>query len=129
MKEVNDTVGELREEHTKCEVCGHKTSVLQSGTGSYADKMVCGLCEDRNMREQLLRLKITTARQALVDYANEVFEAYFEMGRMQDGASNEFTRDADLRLKDLHGKHWRRLATLLGIPDAVFKPCLIDDDE
>lgn len=42
----------------KCDVCGHETSVLDRGTGEYAEKMVCGLCEDRNFREQLLRVEI-----------------------------------------------------------------------
>lgn len=53
----------------KCDICGHETSVLDHGTGKYAEKMVCGLCEDRNFREQLLRVennKLKDDRAALV---------------------------------------------------------------
>lgn len=49
----------------KCDVCGHETSVLDHGTGEYAEKMVCGLCEDRNFREQLLRVEVGELRGKL----------------------------------------------------------------
>lgn len=42
----------------KCDVCGHETAVLDNGTGEYAEKMVCKLCESRNYGMQLLRLEI-----------------------------------------------------------------------
>lgn len=57
----------------KCDVCGHETNILDHGTGKYAEKMVCGLCEYGNFSEQLLRVEIAELREELKSFAIFVF--------------------------------------------------------
>lgn len=72
-------------------------------------------------------------RQSLIEYANEVYEAYCETERMQDNSSDEFTRAVYLRLRDVRGVHWKRLASILGIvavmPYKIVELVTGDDDD
>ncbi|MHA2086309.1 MAG: hypothetical protein ACXAB9_11075 [Candidatus Thorarchaeota archaeon] len=59
----------------ECEVCGQETDVLDQGTGKYAEKLVCKLCEDRNFREQLLRVKIAELEAGIKSLVIAVFRS------------------------------------------------------
>jgi hypothetical protein len=88
-----------------CEVCGHETSVLDNGTGKYAEKMVCGLCEDRNFREQLLNVKIAEREAEIKSLAIAVFRSDktpgYSCGRKDKRAQNRFGN-----VPDGVGKRW-----------------------
>lgn len=62
----------------KCDVCGHETIMLDHGTGKYAEKMVCGLCEGGNFREQLLRVEIAELKGKLEGF-DEAAQALFDI--------------------------------------------------
>lgn len=77
-----------------CEICGHETGVLDHGTGKYAEKMVCGLCEDRNFAEQLLGLKIAELEAEIKSLVIAVFRSDktpgYSYGRNDKRAQNRY---------------------------------------
>ena len=54
-----------------CEICGHETPILDYGTGAYAEKLVCGLCDSRNFTEKSLRLDIKSLAGELAETAHQ----------------------------------------------------------